>query len=103
MACLALDPRAPITVASPLWSRVAATVSLTLAGARPGLYQTMIAGLPAIMNGRDVIIVIHPLWRADRGTPEVTAAWDEAERLHGLTMDPAGSFMSVFEALRRPI
>jgi hypothetical protein len=103
MACLALDPGAPITVASPLWSRVAATASLTLAGARPGFQQTAIAGLPAVTNGRDVIIVTHPLWRADRGTPEVAAAWDEAQRVRGLTVDPETSFMSVFEALRRPI
>jgi DEAD/DEAH box helicase domain-containing protein len=50
-----------------------------------------------------VIIVTHPLWVPDRGTPEIAAAWDEAERIHGFVVDPATSFMSVFEALRRPI
>jgi DEAD/DEAH box helicase domain-containing protein len=59
--------------------------------------------LPAITDGRDVIIVTHPLWVPDRGTPEIAAAWDEAERIHGFVVDPATSFMSVFEALRRPI
>ena len=103
MAQLALDAAAPITLASSLWSRIAATASLTLAAARPGYSRAAIAGLPAVTNGRDVIILLHPLWLADRGTPEVSAAWDDAERLHALTIDPAGSFMSVFEALRRPI
>jgi DEAD/DEAH box helicase domain-containing protein len=103
MARLALDPAAAITLASPLWSRIAATAAVTLAGARPGFNRRTIAGLPAVTDGRDVIIVTHPLWLPDRGTPEVAAAWDEAERVHGLVVDPAASFMSVFEALRRPI
>lgn len=103
MARLALDLAAPITLASPLWSRIATTAAVTLAAARPGHSQTTIATLPAITDGQDVIIVTHPLWVPDRGTPEVDAAWDEAERVHRLSVDPAKSFMSVFEALRRPI
>jgi hypothetical protein len=103
MARLALDPAAAITLASPLWSRVANIAAVTLAGARPGYGQTTIATLPAITDGRDVIIVTHPLWIPERGTPEIAAAWDEAERVNGLVVDPGASFMSVFEALRRPI
>lgn len=103
MARLALDPAAPIALAFPLWSRIAGLAAVTLAGARPGYAQTTIATLPAVTDGRDVIIVTHPLWVPDRGTPEISAAWDEAERVRGLVIDPAKSFMSVFEALRRPI
>ncbi len=103
MARLALHSVAPINLASPLWSRIAATAAVTLAGARPGYNRTTISTLPAITDGRDVIIVTHPLWVPDRGAPEVAAAWDEAERVRGLVVDPAKSFMSVFEALRRPI
>jgi DEAD/DEAH box helicase domain-containing protein len=33
--------------------------------------------------------------------PEIAAAWDDAERVHGLRVDEH-SFISVFEALRRP-
>jgi DEAD/DEAH box helicase domain-containing protein len=62
------------------------------------------AGLPGLSNGSDGIIVTHPLWLTDRAGagPEVAAAWDDAERNHGLQVDPSWSFVSVFEALRRP-
>jgi hypothetical protein len=103
MARLALDAAAPLTLAAPLWSRIADTAALTLLAARPGYSQITLAGLPAITDGQEVIIVTHPLWVADRGTPEVAAAWDEAERINGFDVDPQQSFRSVFEALRRPI
>lgn len=105
MARLALDPAAAITLSSPLWSRVADTAALTLASARPSFQQTTIAGVPAVTDGREVIIVTHPLWVADRARlpPELAAAWGEAERVHGLNVDPERGFISVFEALRRPI
>jgi DEAD/DEAH box helicase domain-containing protein len=105
MARLSLDPAASITIASPLWLRISNTAARTLTAARPGYQLTAIAGLPAITNRQDVIIITHPLWVTDRAQlgPEVAAAWDEAERIHGLQVDPATSFVSVFEALRRPI
>jgi hypothetical protein len=103
MARLALDAAAPLNLASPLWSRIADSAALTLLAARPGYRQITLAGLPAITDGHQVIIVTHPLWVADRGTPEVDTAWEEAERIHGFDVDPQRSFMSVFEALRRPI
>lgn len=103
MARLALDSAALITLSSPLWSRIAGIAALTLAGARPGYQQTTLAGLPAITNGRDVIVITHPLWLPTPTSPEIAAAWDEAERLRGLSIDPEHSFISVFQALRRPI
>jgi DEAD/DEAH box helicase domain-containing protein len=100
-----LDPASPISLQSPRWSRVADIAALTLIGARPGYRQITIAGLPAVTNGTDVIIVTHPLWQTERNRlgPDLAAAWDEAERTHGLRIDPANSFISVFEALRRPL
>ncbi len=101
MARLALDPDVAITLASPLWSRVAETAALTLAGARPGFQQTVFAGVPAISNGQEAIIVTHPLWQSGAAglAPELSAASEEAEQ-QGLRIDRV---ISVFEALRRPI
>jgi DEAD/DEAH box helicase domain-containing protein len=105
MARLSLDAAAQIALSSPLWLRISNTAALTLAAAQPGYHRMTIAGLPAITNLRDVIIITHPLWVTDRARlgPELSSAWDEAERIHGLQVDPASSFVSVFEALRRPI
>jgi len=46
---------------------------------------------------------IHGHRRIDRASlgPELAAAWDDAERVHGFRVDEH-SFISVFEALRRP-
>jgi hypothetical protein len=105
MARLALDPAAVISLSSPLWARVANTAAVTLAAARPNFRQTTIAGQPAITDGQEIIFVTHPLWISDRARlgPELAAAWDEAERTRGLRIDPERSFISIFEALRRPI
>ncbi|MBR1217498.1 DEAD/DEAH box helicase [Bradyrhizobium sp. U87765 SZCCT0131] len=105
LASLALDAAAPISLLSPRWARVANIAAVTLLGARPGYRQMTIAGLPAITNGVDVKIVTHPLWLTDRNNlgPDLASAWDEAERVHGLRIDPGQSFVSVFEALRRPL
>lgn len=105
MARLALDPLEPLSLASPRWSGVADVAAQTLEAARPAYKRTVIAGLPAISDGADVIVVTHPLWRTERTAlgPELAAAWDEAERAHGLRVDPESSFISVFEALRRPV
>ncbi len=102
MARLALDSAAPITLSSPLWSQVANMAALTLAGARLGFQQTVFAGIPAIANDREAIILTHPLWVPDhtRLAPELQSACDEAEQTHGLQVD---QLISVFEALRRPI
>ncbi len=104
MAALALDPAALITLASPAWARIADLAATTLLSARQGYRRTAIAGLPAIENGAGVKIVTHPLWRTEQANlgPELAAAWDEAERVRGLRVTEE-SFVSVFEALRRPI
>jgi hypothetical protein len=104
MANLALDANSVISLASPLWVRVAALAASTLEAARPGFAPATFASLPGLTNGSDAIIVTHPLWQTDRSGagPEVAAAWDDAERNHGLSVDPSWSFISVFEALRRP-
>jgi len=105
MAGLALDSLAAPSLTSPRWGRVADVAATTLAAARPGYGRVTLAGLPAITNGTDVKIITHPLWQVERASvgPEVAAAWDEAERVHGLRVDALDSFVSVFEALRRPL
>lgn len=104
MANLALDANSTISLSSPLWTRVTALAASTLRAARPGFSGVNFAGLPGLSNGADAIILTHPLWLTDRANagPEVAAAWDDAERNRGLRIDPAWSFISVFEALRRP-
>jgi hypothetical protein len=103
MAALALDANTPISLSSPLWAGVADLAALTLQAARPGYNRVLVGGLPAVTNGTEVVIVTHPLWRIDRTSlgPELAAAWDDAERVHGFRVDEH-SFISVFEALRRP-
>jgi hypothetical protein len=105
MAQLALDPAVPLLLSSPRWSRVADLAALTLEAARPSYRRIVLAGLPALADGAEAIIITHPLWRTDRAAvgAELAAAWDEAERVHGLRIDPQRSFISVFEALRRPV
>ncbi|MGX1348239.1 DEAD/DEAH box helicase domain-containing protein [Bradyrhizobium elkanii] len=104
MASLALDPSAPITLATPTWARVADVAATTLLSARSGYRRTTIAGLPAVENGASVKIVSHPLWRTEQANlgRELAAAWDEAQRVRGLRI-AEDSFVSVFEALRRPV
>ena len=105
MAQLALDPAVPLLLSSPRWSRVADLAGVTLEAARPGYTRTVLGGLPALTDGTEALIVTHPLWNTDRATvgPELAAAWDDAERGRGLRVDPQRSFISVFEALRRPV
>ena len=105
MARLALDPLERISLASPRWGGVTDAAAQTLEAARSTYRRTVIAGLPAVTDGTEVIIVTHPLWRTEHRAlgPELAAAWDDAERVHGLTIDPEASFISVFEALRRPV
>ena len=105
MARLALDPLEPIAFTSPWWSGIADLAAQTLEASRPSYQRTVIAGLPAISNGTEARIVIHPLWRTKQTAlgPELEAAWDEAERVHGLKIDSEATFISVFEALRRPV
>jgi DEAD/DEAH box helicase domain-containing protein len=104
MANLSLDAHSVISLSSPAWTRVADLAASTLEAARPGFARTSFAGVPGLSNGSEAIIVTHPLWLTDRSGagPEVAAAWDDAERNQGLRVDPAWSFISVFEALRRP-
>jgi hypothetical protein len=105
MASLALNANSAISLSSPLWARVTGLAVSTLAAARPGFSRATFAGLHGLTNGSEAIIVTHPLWLTDRSSagPEVAAAWDDAERNHGLRVDPVKSFISVFEALRRPV
>jgi hypothetical protein len=104
MASLALDPQTQLSLSSPLWARVSDQAAATLQSARPGFNRITIAGLPALTDGREVVIVTHPLWRTEQALlgPELTAAWLEAGQTHGLRVD-SRSFVSVFEALRRPV
>lgn len=104
MAALALDPHAQLSLASPLWAPVADQAAATLLSARPGFNRMTIAGLPALTDGMEAIVVSHPLWRTERQSlgPELTAAWNEAEQVHRLRVEPH-SFISVFEAMRRPV
>ncbi|QFI67983.1 DEAD/DEAH box helicase [Sinorhizobium alkalisoli] len=104
MANLALDANSAISLSSPIWARVADLAASTLAAARPGFTRATFAGLPGLSNGSEAMIVTHPLWLTDRSGagPEIAAAWDDAERNHGIRIDPSWSFISVFEALRRP-
>jgi DEAD/DEAH box helicase domain-containing protein len=103
MAALALNPNSQIFLGAPMWTRVADVAATTLLSARTGFNRTTIAGLPAVTNGTEVKIVTHPLWRTEQASlgPELAAAWDDAERMRGLRVD-SQSFISVFEALRRP-
>ncbi len=105
MAQLALNPAVPLSLSSPRWSRVADLAAVTLEAARPGYTRTVLGGLPALTNGTEALIVTHPLWNTDRAAlgPELAAAWDDAERGRSLRVDPQRSFISVFEALRRPV
>ena len=104
MAQLALDPTVQVSLSLPRWGRVADLAATTLEAARPGYRRITVAGLPALTDGVEVIIVTHPLWLTDRASlgRELAAAWDEAERGRNLRIDPQHSFVSVFEALRRP-
>jgi DEAD/DEAH box helicase domain-containing protein len=104
MAALALDANTVLSLNAPIWGRVADLAARTLLSARRGYNRITVAGLPAVSNGTEVRIVTHPLWRTEQTAlgPDVAAAWDEAERAHGLRVD-AQSFISVFEALRRPV
>lgn len=101
MAALALDANVAITLTGPLWARVAAVAATTLAATRPGYTSMQLAGVPAVTDGSEVILVTHPLWHTEPGLqpPELAAAFHEAETVRGLRVD---SFVSVFEALRRP-
>ncbi|MBR0793046.1 DEAD/DEAH box helicase [Bradyrhizobium manausense] len=106
LAALALDANVTISLSSPRWSRVVDKAATTLLNARPGHRRLTIAGLPAIANGTDVKIITHPLWLTGPGVNpcrDIARAWNEAERVHGLHIDPEASFVSVFKALRQPL
>jgi Lhr-like helicase len=105
MAQIALDASATVSLSQPRWSRIADLAAVTLQAARPGWTRATFGGVPGLTNGTDALIVTHPLWLTDRATagPDVAAAWDDAERNLRLRVDPQASFISVFEALRRPV
>ena len=105
MAQLALKPDHPVSLTSQSWSGVAELAARTLETVRPGFRRMVIADLPAVSDGTHVLIVTHPLWCTERREigRELEAAWDESEGTHGIKIDPNGSFISVFEALRRPL
>ncbi len=103
MATLALDGAADISLTSPRWSRVAQLAVKTLEAARPRFNRTDVGGLPAVSDGREIIILTHPLWLTGRDTQglELTDACVNAAS-RGLQIDPDHGFVSIFEALRRP-
>ncbi len=104
MASVAIDPQTMLSLASPRWRRVADLAATTLAAARPRFNRTAVAGVPAVTDGREVVILTHPLWRtapAEQG-PELAAACADAAG-RGLQIDADHGFVSVFEALRRPV
>lgn len=103
MAALALNAATQLSLNTPMWTRVADLAATTLLSARVGFNRVTIAGLPALTNGTEVKIVAHPLWKTDRTSlgPELQAAWHDAEHTHRFRVD-SQSFVSVFEALRRP-
>jgi ATP-dependent helicase YprA (DUF1998 family) len=105
MADLALHPGVPLLLSSARWRRVTDQAAVTLEAARPGWRRTVFGGLPGLTDGTEAIIVTHPLWQTERAAvgPELAAAWDDAERNHRLRIDAQHSFISVFEALRRPL
>jgi hypothetical protein len=103
MASIAVDPGTVFSLASTRWQRVAELAAMTLEAARPRFNRTAVAGIPAVTDGREVIVLTHPLWRTARGEqgPELQAACADAAT-RGLQIDPNHGFVSVFEALRRP-
>jgi hypothetical protein len=103
MAALALDAQAELSLASPRWARVADQAANTLLSARPGFRRITLGGLPALTDGTEAIVVAHPLWRTELASlgPELGAARREAEQGNGLRVEQR-SFISIFEALRRP-
>ena len=104
MAELALDAGATVSLGTARWKGIAETAAKTLEAARPNSMRIDLAGLPALADGNQALIVTHPLWQAEQSAcvPELEAAWDKAEQELGLEVVPGESFISVFEALRRP-
>jgi ATP-dependent helicase YprA (DUF1998 family) len=104
MASVAIDPQTVLSLASPRWRRVAELAAVTLAAARPRFNRIAVAGVPAVTDGREIVILTHPLWRTARAEqgPELSGACADADA-RGLRIDPDHSFVSVFEALRRPV
>jgi Lhr-like helicase len=98
MVNLALDPNAQVGFGAPYW-----TYRLSQAGQSYfnglGMTTATFAGLPAGINqmNSEAVILIHPLWDADRSNyhPSLAAAVAEAER-QGLTPVPR----SIFRATR---
>lgn len=103
MASLALDAGAPIDLSGQRWAPVATQAIATLGSARPNFRAAALAGLPALTDGSEAIILAHPLWLTAPGTrgPELSAAEADA-RAQGLTIGDSG-FVSVFNALRKPL
>src|SRR5690606_968081 len=66
MASIAIDANAVLSLASERWRRVADLAALTLEAARPRFNRTALAGVPAVSNGTDAVILTHPLWRTAR-------------------------------------
>ena len=100
MGALALDANAPISSGLPALGGRCRSGRSTLQAARPGYNRILVGGLPAVTNGTEVVVVTHPLWRIERQSlgPELAAAWDDAERVHGFRVDEQ-SFISVFRGV----
>jgi hypothetical protein len=103
MASLALDANAPTDLTGQRWGGVVAQAIATLRSARQDLQETTLAGLPALANAGEAIVLAHPLWLTAAGHrgPELSAAQADAQ-VRGLAISDAG-FVSVFSALRKPL
>ena len=104
MAQLALDPNVAAFAFVAAMEPCRGSCRHHARGRPAGFRRITLGGLPALTDGAEAVIVTHPLWLTDRASigPDLAAAWDEAERGRGLRVDPQQSFISVFEALRRP-
>lgn len=100
MVRLALDPNAPIGFGPSYWHSVLAQVAQPYfngLGMTPNAFAGLSGGINQMNN--EAVILIHPLWDADRSNyhPSLAAAVADAER-RGLTPVPR----SIFRATRFP-
>lgn len=99
MTRLALDSNAVIDFSVPYWQ------GLDQVAAEPyfqavGLQQVLFGGLVAGQDGKEAVIIVHPLWDCDPNNfcPQLETAYSQAAAAGATNI----SCKSVFEILRRP-